>query len=775
MEFTVLQHVSVPIDCTTAPYGILCSTWCPTMDLLSIITTDHILYVYRLNWQLLFQMELPNDNEYCCIQWRKDGKAVYITCVNGVVLHVSVELHSILYQQVIGDSIIYDMQLYVQKQSESNKHGLNISLKLDHNTTARLYPLLPVLPKPVSLVPSAVQPSNDVQKCEIDVDNCVGSSVITDASKIYDNNNTLQLSVTLSNHSIITILSYNTLSIVQLNLHTLLQIDDAVISSVVLNNECTQLHVCYTHAHQLLQTTIDTSILQQRSHELSYCTIQYQSIDELIQYTQQCLKLIQSNIKYIQRQLEVKFDPLHDVLHEHHINSTVELRQSHLYTLLCTGIPSTILQEFIQRFLSAQSLLKTKSNIDLHYIKINDIIQLVLLPVCKQLLHRINELGSCAQWYDRYSQIGVHIQHYKQMIQYVQALILKLNDVQQHILQSRSNICAFMLWFIPYVRIIANEHDTNVKQVDNDIHYELDSVVQCIQHNIFNDSVDEYFVNDRLSNVLPSHITEPNNDILSDILEPLDIDYSTVTVKHILELLNNQITAAKQTISDTITHDTTQQYIMSCIKSTILLNDYTIHNNLLPHSNTDAGALLHHTYTACQQITSSDNIHYTVYINYINTVPHIMARRNNDVLTLAVDQLCFEDVINIVQVVFYKDNILGVLIQHSQNNDNKPESRLYTIDLLHTQLQYNMTISLNDLYMLELDERIIRCRKFPNTSVHSMSLCGTRGIGSIYTLNTNMDINNQLPSRVIIIDLVDDEEIERKNDDDINDRTMDET
>lgn len=63
--FTQLQEMPLTSEVS------ICS-WCPTMDLCAVVSTDGQLHLHRLNWQLLWAV-VP-DAQITAVAWRPDGK-----------------------------------------------------------------------------------------------------------------------------------------------------------------------------------------------------------------------------------------------------------------------------------------------------------------------------------------------------------------------------------------------------------------------------------------------------------------------------------------------------------------------------------------------------------------------------------------------------------------------------------------------------------------------------------------------------------------------------
>lgn len=72
--------------------------WCPTMDLLAVVTMDERLYVQRLNWKQIFSLHLDDDENdqeartrLTALAWRPDGRVLGVGCDDGAVVLLNVE------------------------------------------------------------------------------------------------------------------------------------------------------------------------------------------------------------------------------------------------------------------------------------------------------------------------------------------------------------------------------------------------------------------------------------------------------------------------------------------------------------------------------------------------------------------------------------------------------------------------------------------------------------------------------------------------------------
>ena len=71
------------------PSSVALAQWCPTMDLLALLTADGQLQLHRLNWQKLWSVTPESPITSLC--WRPDGKQIAIGQEDGYVLLLNTE------------------------------------------------------------------------------------------------------------------------------------------------------------------------------------------------------------------------------------------------------------------------------------------------------------------------------------------------------------------------------------------------------------------------------------------------------------------------------------------------------------------------------------------------------------------------------------------------------------------------------------------------------------------------------------------------------------
>ena len=69
---------------------VLAMEWCPTMDLLALVTSDSQVAVHRTTWQRLFLIS-GLDSPVCCVTWRPDGQLLAAGHADGSVTMYTVE------------------------------------------------------------------------------------------------------------------------------------------------------------------------------------------------------------------------------------------------------------------------------------------------------------------------------------------------------------------------------------------------------------------------------------------------------------------------------------------------------------------------------------------------------------------------------------------------------------------------------------------------------------------------------------------------------------
>ena len=70
---------------------VLAMEWCPTMDLIALITSDSQILVHRVTWQRLFVISCVDEQPIRCLAWRPDGKQLAAGHADGSVTLYDVE------------------------------------------------------------------------------------------------------------------------------------------------------------------------------------------------------------------------------------------------------------------------------------------------------------------------------------------------------------------------------------------------------------------------------------------------------------------------------------------------------------------------------------------------------------------------------------------------------------------------------------------------------------------------------------------------------------
>ena len=75
------------------PSTISLAAWCPTMDLLALVTSDSQVIVHRLSWQqLLGKAQIPPSAvPITALCWHPDGKSLVIGREDGALIIYNVE------------------------------------------------------------------------------------------------------------------------------------------------------------------------------------------------------------------------------------------------------------------------------------------------------------------------------------------------------------------------------------------------------------------------------------------------------------------------------------------------------------------------------------------------------------------------------------------------------------------------------------------------------------------------------------------------------------
>jgi anaphase-promoting complex subunit 4 len=169
-----------------------CSAWCPTMDLLAIVTCDDRLAVHRLNWQLIWSIAIESsaivgvddDDELAAtgtstrissvtsICWRHDGRVIAIGQRDGTITLYSVDNGDRLQSSQHHRAAVTSLHWIVEAECIPSSHNNVIDLLSTgesssipgRDRTSRFFAPLPAVPKapngPPMGMPSPLPPTD---------------------------------------------------------------------------------------------------------------------------------------------------------------------------------------------------------------------------------------------------------------------------------------------------------------------------------------------------------------------------------------------------------------------------------------------------------------------------------------------------------------------------------------------------------------------------------------------------------------------------------------
>ena len=235
---------------------------------------------------------------------------------------------------------------------------------------------------------------------------------------------------------------------------------------------------------QLLLVRVALPLLSQRIHELSLLACHVQHISHLLSYASSALTSVTSRYQSIRQSLSNKFSPLTSTLTEHGLPDTSPAE--HLVHLALTSIPSTAVMQWISSTLHPAALLRQCSGVESGLWRMMDVLRVNVRRAMEEVVHRLAEVRALSRWKERGGEIGVEESVITQLLHQAGLVLMRTEEVMLLVGTVRRGFTAFFHWLAYQVSVLQREDEEGDKEQPSGP-FELDDVVDCIQQDVFSD------------------------------------------------------------------------------------------------------------------------------------------------------------------------------------------------------------------------------------------------------------------------------------------------
>ena len=517
------QSFTLVNDKAAAAPLVACA-WCPTMDLLALVTSHHALHVHRLSWERLFSLQLdhataPLSSDWRCagVAWRPDGKALAVAGSDGSLRLVGLEsrrveatvdahggrrITALTWTRYSGSDEGSGRER-TKKRSARRPHTPGAvwkrtdvsaaSLPLS-SRSARLFGPLPPLPvHSASSSASAAGPApSPVPFASSSAPSASDSSTVPSADVTADGDQqTPSLLVTANDSGVLHARLHGTLDVLHMDVRACMPASFSAsavsVVSLCVSPSFERLHAVVACEERLLRVRVELPWLAWRVHELSLLACEAQHIGRLLAYTVASLSAVTTRYASIRQSLHVKFAPLSSAVDEEQQQHEASTPRQRLIHLVLTGVPSQSVRQWVQSTLNPAALLRQCAGVESGLLRMAEVMRSHVRRAAEEVVHRLAEVRGWGRWKERGDALGVEEATVSALLGQAALVLLRVDEVLLLLARMRRVLTAFFQWLVHAVSGLQREEDEAEAKAHPSGPFDLDDVVECIQLDLFTD------------------------------------------------------------------------------------------------------------------------------------------------------------------------------------------------------------------------------------------------------------------------------------------------
>ena len=522
-QFSLVHHHD-----KSAASPISRSAWCPTMDLLALLTTTNYLHVHRLAFDKLFSLQLtppdtlPTEAEdswrVTALAWRPDGKAIAVGDSAGAVQLVDVETRAAVATWQTHTASITNVQWCKYEAEEQTRakdawkrvNVADVSLPFS-DRTRRFFGPLPPLPSSAAL--SASPSPSPVPFASPSTSSTSFTDVTADAER--QREPTLLLTADAAGR--ICGRMHGTLPVLDVDLSTLHQ-QQLSVAHFSLDSSFSSLNAAVTSADSALHlAALPSVVLHSRVHELSLLAGQLQLVGRLTGYTSTCASALTSRYSAIRSSLAMRFSLLSTLLADHQLTSHTPQQQ--LVHLLLTAVASNPLLQFLNRVGDTASLKRQLAGVESGLMRMMEAAKAIRRAV-EELSFRVAECRGMARWRERSVQVvGVNGEaRLTDMLRLLGGVLLRVEQLSRVVIRVRRGFTALFAWLVWQVATLGEE-DALERENGKSVVWPVNDILECIRCDLFTDRIGPLLSASPFASTPPCADDEPMGETLGSLGE----------------------------------------------------------------------------------------------------------------------------------------------------------------------------------------------------------------------------------------------------------------
>eukprot|EP00471_Norrisiella_sphaerica_P000236 CAMPEP_0184484774 /NCGR_PEP_ID=MMETSP0113_2-20130426/6449_1 /TAXON_ID=91329 /ORGANISM="Norrisiella sphaerica, Strain BC52" /LENGTH=795 /DNA_ID=CAMNT_0026865905 /DNA_START=32 /DNA_END=2419 /DNA_ORIENTATION=- len=520
-EFSILNEFQIP--CSVQDL-----LWCPTMDLLLLLSTKGDVFVYRISHGQRIAAIRRTDNSseshrISSLCWKHDGKQIALAYANG-----QIQLHDVVNTEdkargvdknesnlaIRHEYSVCCLQWIAACNTTSsdsksrNKTSYGSSSGGGDNAGQSLLP-----PIHMTLLDRTPENFRPLPVFETHTGAYLSGDGIKSNSRELENRTAdrkLNFLVSGDVGRIVQVRAYGLFTVLTIDLNAVVEVKDACIESCGLSEDCQRLVVLAstnpkpksTQPHLL---TFDTRILSELQEEIQFITQHIVEINYLLSYIDSCLEATKSRWATAYQTFYKKFKQVRMASEE---QNTIPLELNvEFMNLLVTGVPSAGVHNFLTDYLQPGKLSDMKRGIDMACKTVISVCQECIHPALEQTLFRLGELLGVIKWSRKYRHVDLKSETIEEVTSATEDVLITTEGLKHIAMKTQKGYNAFFEWLAICMRRLSSDSDDQKDEILAIGEEKFGDVAGCLKHDIVQDRLGGFFKD------ISSHFESKTTDV----------------------------------------------------------------------------------------------------------------------------------------------------------------------------------------------------------------------------------------------------------------------
>ncbi|KAG0238542.1 Anaphase-promoting complex subunit 4 [Actinomortierella wolfii] len=482
--------------------------WCPTADLLALVTVQNELVLYRLSWQKHWVLPSPSKQKYgskanprlkhsddaveiISLAWRPDGKAIAVGLNTGfVIVHDYRDgsiLHSVPSDQTSGAmqriTCLQWEDLYFGPPSQNSLFGS----QAQGESILKYMPLL-------SQIPITMQQQQQILRARLMNRNKNPKEEDPTTKALAQASATIEPLDEESGEAMNVLVAGDDEGNIRLGLFGAF---DLPVISLSEHIKTTFPDISTKKLDKVVQLTVDLGLLYRCRKEARSIGLKKAPVLHLLNYLKESLAAMESEYKRVLHYSEDCIDTIEQSLSDHGVTSSPALEFTRL---LLTGVASPSIDQYIQRELGHEGIIQWDRGARSAFGTVRKIAFENLIPACERLMIHLTDILGYSQWEERFAPLAIREQNVYACIKAVGDFMGILEDLFRCVKEQQTLFLEFKNWLDQVLDLLQNTNRSNddLAPEEQKRFPPVDTlrVVEYINSGLISDPVQKFFKRD---------------------------------------------------------------------------------------------------------------------------------------------------------------------------------------------------------------------------------------------------------------------------------------